>query len=137
MITAKPTGRATSTPKGLLWGTGVCMISTVMMAGILAGLIERKLVQQGYLGYGVMILLPVSAFLGAMVSHRKIKRKKFIVSMATGILYFIMLLLVCALFFGGNYAAVPETGIMIGCGALLYAIFELPNKKKGRKSAYY
>ena len=132
----KASGRATSMPKGFLWGAITSITATMAMASILAWLIESNIIKHDYLGYGVMIILSTSAYFGAMVSHRKIKRQKLFVTFVSGGIYFIQLLILTALFFGGKYRAVYETALMIACGSFLYGILNFSNAGKRKKQWY-
>lgn len=136
MLAVKPSGRASSMPEGFLWGAISSWISTLILSGILAWLIERNLLNHDYLGYGAMIILSCSAYITAMISHGKIKRQKLLVSMISGIIYFILLILMTALFFGGRFHGVMETALMIVCGSLLYALLDFSRIGKRRKHRY-
>lgn len=64
----KPTGRAAGFPKGIALGTLAAMASTAALAALLAMLIASGAVREENLGYGVMVLLFLSAALGGTVA---------------------------------------------------------------------
>ena len=119
VINRKPTGRASSVPAGLAYGWVAFM--TVLFAGIagLASLINGEKISMTHMGYGIMAVLMVGAWSGAMISNRRIKRNKMIVCLSEGVICFITLLLITALFFGAKYSAVGETGLLIFCGSMM------------------
>lgn len=123
-------GRATSIPMGMIWGTGTSLLVTMLFCGIIAWMMVREILPTENLGYAVMILLSAASFAGAMVSYRKIKRRKLMVSFLSAAIYFLLLMLITALFFGGQYQAVGETALMILCGAMLFGISNLAGFRK-------
>lgn len=125
----KPTGRASSMGGGLAAGAAVSLCATLASAGVLAWLLSAEKLAQENTGYGVMILLLASSFLGAMTAAYRIKRRRLIVCTASALIYFGLLMAMTALFFGGQYSGVGVTGIMVLCGGML-AIF--PGMKSGK-----
>ncbi len=133
MQTQKPTGRAASIPGGLAIGALISLTVTILMAMILAKLIQSQTIAQEQVGYGVMALLFTSSFLGAAAAQGKVKHRRLLVCMLTGAVYFLILMSITALFFGGQYSAVGVTALLVmgaaGCAALLCAN---PGKGSGR-----
>lgn len=123
-------GKASSVPAGFVWGGVVSLTATVVFSTILAWLIIGEKVQQSQLGYGIMAILPVAAFLGAKTAFAKIQRRRLLVCAGAGVVYFGMLLSATALFFGGQYSGVGETGLMIFCGCLLAFLLKKPAGNK-------
>jgi len=132
-VRKKPSGRATSVPVGLAWGAGVEAVLTGAIAMLLAWLVDKEIMPQASIGYGVMVLLTMSAFLGAKTAIWKIKRRRLLISVLTGLLYFGMLMACTALFFGGQYQAVLETMLMIICGSILAAITGYREKRESSR----
>jgi len=79
-----------------------------------------------------MIILILGAFTGSKVSYIKIKRQKIVVSLLSGAVLYMILLSITALFFGGQYSGVGETGLLILCGSTLSIISNL-NQNLTRK----
>lgn len=129
----KPTGRAASMPGGLAAGTVTAMGTTLMMAAVLAKLIETEVVPEGAVGYGIMATLILSSFLGAMVSARKIKRQRMLVCGLSAGIYFGLLLSLTALFFGGQYSGVGATALLVLCGGALAFFAGLSGERGGKR----
>lgn len=128
----KPTGRASTIPAGLAYGLLISLTVTVAGAAVLAWLIHREILPEGQTGYGVMVLLLLASWLGAMAARGKTKRLRLAVCLASGGVYFLSLLVMTALFFGAQYSGVGETGLLVFCGAILAAFTGL-RRKTGRK----
>ena len=115
-VNQKPTGRAMSVSGGLalgaLWSTAV----TVVLSAVLAKAVDLRWISMEKIGYGVMFLLAAAAYTGAMVSCGKIKHQMLVICFASGAIYWGILLSLTGIFFGGQYEAVAETGLMILCG---------------------
>lgn len=127
----KPTGRASGMAGGLAAGALVTMAVTVVGSAVLAKLISGEIIPQSGTGYGVMVMLILASWAGAITSRRKIRRRKLMVCMASALIYFGLLLLITALFFGGQYDGVGETALLILCGTAL-ALIPGPRRKTGR-----
>ena len=115
----KITGRATSLPAGLAIGAVCSLAATLILTAILK------------VGYGIMVLLIVSSFAGAMISFGRIKRQRMLVCIVSGVIYFAMLMSMTALFFGGQYSAVGTTALLVLAGSGAAALLGL---RQGRGS---
>lgn len=132
VMNRKPTGRASSMPAGIGWGIVTELSVTVALAALLAKLVETERMQESAIGYGVMVILVLASFVGAWVSAAKIKRQRLVVCLLSAVIYFALLLSMTALFFGGQYSGVGETGLLIFCGSML-GVFTGYGGKTGRK----
>ena len=139
MVTGwKSSGKASSVPAGLAMGAAVSMMMTLgMCAGIAFCLSSEKMTWQ-QAGYWIMGILFAASFAGGKCAFAAIKRRRFAVSAMSGALYWGLLLCLTALFFGGNYDAVPETAGLIGAGSVCSALI-IPGsgRKNGRKRGGY
>lgn len=130
MVTNKRAGgRASSTAAGLAIGAVLSMAITVGGCAVVAWLIARETLREEALGYGVMAVLFLSALIGALVAAGRIKRRRLIMCLASGGIYFLLLIAMTALFFGGQYGAVGATALCVVCGSLVAA---LANRGQGR-----
>ena len=129
----KQSGRAVAMPVGLIWGTAVSSLVTLVGVIVSAKLIDAGTIQQSGVGYAVLVTLLMSAFLGATVSVRKIKRQILAVCALSGIAYFLILLSTTALFFGGQYEAVGATVLVILGGCFLAALTAVHPKRRGKR----
>lgn len=128
-------GKTCSVPQGLLYGGLISILVTTSIAALLAKLVDIGKIPWDWIGYGTMILLFLSAFLGAATANRVIRRQRFVISIMSGLVYFGILLSVTALFFGGQFEAVGVTGLLIlaGCGCAGLLNFEEKRGGKRRK----
>lgn len=118
-INRKPTGKATSTPAGIVCGTMTAATITILGVLIIAKLIEQEIIQWENAGYGALVVLLLSSWVGAATAAAKIKRQRVMVCITVGMLYFIVLVVIVALFFGGRYSGVGETALLIFGGSIL------------------
>lgn len=129
----KPSGRAATIPIGLLTGGIVALISTLALTALLAKLMEGEILPEENIGYGVMIMLLVSAFLGSATACIRVKRQFLMTAALSGVVYILLLLSITALFFGGQYSGVGVTVLLVCCGSLLAAMV-FSRGGKGRKT---
>jgi putative membrane protein (TIGR04086 family) len=116
-------------PAGLAVGAAASTATTVLLTALMAKLMESETLQENAMGYGIMIVLVLSSFLGAVLSYGRIKRQRLIVCVLSAILYFMILISITALFFGGQYSGVGVTALMIICGAGLAILPGFPGEK--------
>lgn len=128
----KPTGRAVSMPAGLLFGTVVSVGMTLLAVGLIAKLVSSEFMMETQIGYGIMAALLAASFGGAMGASAKIKRQRLLVCALSGLIFFLLLLAITALFFGGQYEAVGVTGVLIFGGSMLAALSGGGTVGKGR-----
>lgn len=123
VINKKVTGRTTSVPSGLAIGASVSLLLTLTAVAILAMLVDKQFLDWENIGYGIMALITISSFTGAILSYSKIKRQRLMICLLSGFLYFGILLSITALFFGGQFESVGITGLLTmigsGCAGLL------------------
>ena len=136
----KVTGKASSVPAGV--AIGVCLSLAVMLVGaaVLAWLVASESVGEEMIGYGAMLILFTASVSGSWLSSMKIKRLRVQVSLITGGIYYLVLLAITALFFGGRYQGMGVTGILVMLGSGTASILGLKGKNgrkvKTRKKAY-
>lgn len=118
-------GRAVSTPAGLLFGAGVSLAVTLFGTMILAWMVDKERLPWEKIGYGIMAMLLIGSFLGALASYRKIKRQRMAICLISGIIYLGMLLSFTALFFGGQYEGVIATSCLVLGGSCAAGILGL------------
>lgn len=132
MTGAKQTGRAVTMPAGLMTGVIASMAVTLSGAAVTAKMLDLEILDTEKIGYTVMVLLILAAWTGSAVSIRRIKRRKLLVSLLAGVCYFVVLLALTGLLFGGQYHGAGETGLLILCGCLLPMLLNF-NGRSGRK----
>ena len=134
----KVSGTAISMPAGLGIGLLVALIITVAGAAITAWLIASGKIGEGSSGYAIMVILALGVGLGALSAVYLIKKQRLQVCMLTGVSYYLSLLAMTALFFGGQYQGMGVSAIVI-LGVCAFIAF-LPTKsghtKVKRKKLY-
>ena len=129
----KITGRAMSMPAGLLTGLAVSVGITILGTAIIAKMLDTEKLREGLTGYAVMAVLLVSSFAGTLISCRKVKRQYLVVCGVSAMLYFLVLLGITALFFGGQYEAVGVSGLLVLCGSILALMTGGQGRRGGKR----
>lgn len=127
-VNGKPTGRASSVPAGLASGVFTAMLLTLTGTLITALMIDRGIIRWASSGYAVMAVLIISSWIGAAVAAGKVKRRRVMICGLTGGMYFVALIVMTGLFFGGRYSGVGESGLLILCGSTLGVLMKYPVK---------
>ena len=125
-------GRAISFPEGITYGVLLAFLITILGTAAIAKLVDTELLAWESVGYGIMAVLMLGSFAGSKTAAEKVKRRKLLVCMVSGAVYFCILLAMTALFFGGQYHAVWETMLLIIGGSGVAALMEL-NDKGGKR----
>lgn len=133
VVNQKPTGRATSIPGGLLFGAAISLGITLLAAAVLAKLVASEILEEKNIGYGVMLMLLIGAYTGALGAYGKVKRQRLKVCLLSGVVYFGILLSITALFFGGQYEAVGVTAILVLGGSMTAGLLGLRQNRGGKK----
>jgi hypothetical protein len=136
----KQTGRAAVTPVGIGFGVISALFITVLGAVGLTALIAGEHMSVATFGYGVMVILLVAAVVGAGVAMLLVKHRKLLISLLTGAAYYLVLLSLNAMFFGGQYEGALTTGLLIlggsGVAAIIGSREGKPLKRKHKILAY-
>ena len=96
-------------------GVGTVISTIVMLIGaiVIALLISNELISDQSMDYGVLALTMLSAILGCSVSNVVAKRRLLIVSVCTAVTFLLVLISITAIFYGGQYSAIPVTALVI------------------------
>ena len=119
-----------SFPAGVGLGAGVSFLLTVLLACVLAWMMEREILRENGIGISSAVILSCSALLGAVIASGRIKHRHLLACMATGSVYYMILLCCTALFFGGQYDGMLATALVVAGGSAAAAIRSL--KWEGR-----
>lgn len=117
VVNRKPTGRAVSMAAGLGIGAGFALIWSILGTMVTAKILDMQMIPESAIGYCTAIILATASFGAAMIAYGKIKRLRTAVCLASGGIYFLMLLCMTALIFGGQYTGVGVTALMILAGS--------------------
>lgn len=120
--TYKATERASSLLTGLIMGAAVSTGITLMITALLAILLDREVISWEKIGYAILIMIMLSAFMGGVTAYNRIRRQRVLISLMAGLIYWGVLLSVTALFFGGQYEAVGVTALLVAGGSLCSAM---------------
>jgi hypothetical protein len=133
VVNKKVTGKAISMPFGLAIGLTVCIAITLIVAGISANLILNQRIGEGAIGYCALLALLLASSAGAWMAAVLVKRRWMIVCMVVGGCYFLTLLGVTALFFGGQYQGIGATALTILGGSGCVGLLGIRAGNSGRK----
>lgn len=128
----KRKGRATAMPVGILIGVAVAMAITIGGAMLLAYLILNESIAQDSVGYGSMGILLISAVIGVLLAAGLVKRRRVQVCSLTGAGYLLMLVIMNALIFGGHYAGLGATAVLITISVLIGIFTGLGGAKRAK-----
>lgn len=134
VVNRKPSGTAKSMPAGLAMGWVAQMLVTAAACLLLAMLILNGRAGWEAVGYGVMIILLLSSYLGAAISCKRIERRKLLVCGLSAIIYFLTLVAMVILLFDGRFDAVWAPAMLIAGGAMAAALMHCREpQEKGRR----
>ena len=125
VVNQRVTGRALTMPVGISIGLVTALAITGAGCAMVASLINGEQIGMDMLGYGAMIILFCASFLGAALASLLIKGRKIPVSVILGVVYFVSLLLVNGIFFGGEINGVGATALVVLAGSICAGL--LPN----------
>ena len=133
----KPTGMSSGMPGGLALGVLAAMVLTVLLGCLLAVLIAKEVLPEENVGYGVMAVLFVSSAVGSTVAYKRIRHRRLMVFVLSGICYLVTLTGLTALFFGGQYEGIFPTAMLIigGTGVAFLRSASMGRGGKPRKKS--
>lgn len=131
-------GSASSMPTGLFIGSVISLLVTLVGAAVTAFLVVKERIGENGIGYASMLILFLSTTLGALGAYNKIKKQRLKICLLSGGIYYLLLMAITALFFGGRYQAMGVTGLIILVGSICVAFLPSKNRDKIRirKHAY-
>lgn len=133
VVNQKVTGKSSSMPAGLAMGGLTSLVITLVLAAVIAKLVDSEALAEENIGYGTMLLLLAASSMGALVSVSKIKRQRLLVCLLSGTVYLGALLSITALFFGGQYEAVGVTALLVMGGSMVTGLLGLREKRGGKR----
>ena len=125
-------------PVGLVVGVMSSLLLTFIGTAIVASLLAAEKIGEDTIRYAVIIIHAISGALGAFLSVSLTKRLRLQVSLLSGVCYYLMLLAMTALFFGGRYQGIGVTAVIIMAVCLVIAFLPAQSGElwKKRKKAY-
>lgn len=137
-INRRNTGKTMSMTMGLAIGAAISVCIMIAGAALTSRMLEKEILQWEHVGYGIVLILLISSFAGSAFSICKIKRRKLLVCTESAFIYTSVLLVITALFFGGQYEAIGVTVSVISAGSLsaLLCIGKSRGKRKKKYRTY-
>ena len=138
VVNKKVSGKSKSIAVGLAIGLAVSLVITMVGAAITANLVLSETVGMEKVGYAATVILLLASAIGAWIAAWMVKRRWIMICIGAGGSYYLSLLAITALFFGGQYQAVGVTALLVfgGCGAVGLLGVTKQNGKGNRRSKY-
>lgn len=119
-------------PAGLAAGCGWSLGITLCSAAVAAKMMETEYLKENTIGYIAIGILLLSAFSGALIACGLIKHRKLLISTLSGLVYYVVLLSMTALFFGGQYQGMLTAAAAVLAGTVL-AVFLTQHPTGGKR----
>ena len=134
----KTKGTAWGMPAGLAIGLLISLIITFAGSAATAYLVLGERMGENGIGYASLVILFVSSVMGAWGAVNCIKRQRLQVCLLSAAVYYLSLIAMTAMFFGGQYQGMGFTAIVVVIGVLAVAFFPAKEGRKFRikKGAY-
>lgn len=126
----KQLGRAPSVGKSVAAGVAFGTVWTLVSAAVIAKLVDSEILPMENVGYGSMIAVLTAVFIGASLAGKRAGHMVIQATVCSGVAYFVCLLLVNALFFGGSYTGLGVTALLVALATGLAVLAS--GKGKGR-----
>lgn len=136
-MSKKGNAKAVALPAGIGIGLGVGLIITLIGAVLLTFALAGETMSVETIGYGIMVVLFIAAFLSSMVATWCIKHRKMQVSLITAGAFFLILLAMNALFFGGQYQGVGASLIVVAIAGTAAAFIGSGGGKSAKRRAKF
>lgn len=133
VINKKVTGKAMSMTVGFATGLAASLTLTLIGTAIVANMILSEKIGESAIGYGAIAILLAASAVGAWLAALLIKRRWMLVCLGAGGIYYLTLLGITAMFFGGQYQGMGVTALVVigGCGAV--GLLGLKGERSGNK----
>lgn len=129
-------GRAPSLGRSVAAGVALGGAWTLASAMVIAKLVDSEIIPMEKVGYGSMAAVLSAVFVGASLAGRKAGHMVIQASAISGAAYFVCLLLVNALFFGGSYTGLGVTLILVVLATVLAILAAGKGSGKPRRRRY-
>ena len=131
----KVTGTAKSIPFGISLGTISALTITLIGSLITAWLVSFEKIGETAIGYCAIIILMLSSMLGSYLAQATVKHQRLVISAAVGATYYLSLLAITALFFGGHYQGMGVTALVVAAGVGVTVLIAL-KRNTGHNSKF-
>ncbi len=127
-------------PVSIGMGTLVSVVITLLGAALTAYLVSTEKIGEGSMEMGAWIVTALASILGAWTAVAMVKKGRMQTAALTGLAYFLVLLSMTALFFGGQYHGIGVSALIVflcvGATGLLSARTKTTGKRGHRKRLY-
>ena len=130
VMNKKVTGKASLMPIGLSAGVLVGVSVTLLGAAVAAYMVLTEVIAENAIGYACGVILFMASALAAMIAAAMIKRRWMLVCLVAGGIYYLVLLSITALFFGGQYQGMGVTLLLILAGSGAVGLLGLRSGKR-------
>lgn len=129
-----------SVPGSIALGTAISMGVSLLGAGLAGYLLNRQTMGEGSIPAAALVITALASALGSWLAAARAKRMRVQVCLLTGLVYFLILLSMTALFFDGRYQGLAVGAGVILAGSAMPCLAMLKGKKnqkwKAPKRAY-
>ena len=136
VVNRKVTGRASSVSAGLATGTITGFLLALLLSALAAYLVSCEMLSMNKIGYSAVVVLILSSCVGGWIAAVRIKKMQVKMAAISGLLLYVLLLSMTALFFNGQYDAFGVTLLLVllgsGAGGILAS-----RKTRRRKLKYH
>ena len=131
----KMTGRAPSLWKSVGAGVTLGAAWTLLCAMVMAELVNMEIMSMEHIGYGSMAAVLSAVFAGASLAGKRAGHMVLQAAVISGAAYFLCLLLVNVLFFGGCFSGFGVTLILVclATGASVLTVGKGSGKAKRKR----
>ena len=127
LLKKKVAGKTIGVPGGLAIGIMVSLLITVLSAALVAWLLSAQTIGEGTVNSLKMLTHGISAIVGSVTAYNLVKRMRLQVCLLCGACYYIILIGMTALLFGGQYRGLGVTALIVIAGSAIVAFW--PTKK--------
>ena len=127
----------TSVVKGAAVGAGGSILMTLALTALAAGLVVRETIDETSLDTVTAGILILSSICGSLLAASATGHHRLPVCMASGALYFLLLIACAILMYDGANGAVGVTALLVLGGSGAAALLGLKEGRKGRGHRTY
>lgn len=114
-------------------GVGVSLLITMLLCACTATMIDKQIVSTQWSGGAALVVHLIAAFVGCMIAAKIAGKRRMIVCILTGIVYFLTLMAVSAAIYGGQYEGTLQgLGTTLGASALAGLLGAGSGKQKAK-----
>lgn len=122
-------------PGALLTGAAAALAWSILCGVITAKLVETEKLNFSAIGYAAMFIHLTASMLAAWIAWHRVRKNRLPVCLGAGGIYYLSLLGITALFFGGIYTGMGTTALMVVAGSVIPALCGAAGK--GRRAGHH